>query len=44
MIRLTMAQALVKYLGAQHSERDGLRQPFFAGVPRGVVAHAFDPS
>ncbi len=38
MIRLTMAQALVKYLGAQHSERDGLRQPFFAGV-FGIFGH-----
>ena len=37
-LRLTMAQALVRYLSAQHSERDGLRQPFFAGV-FGIFGH-----
>ena len=37
-IRLTMAQALVRYLAAQHTERDGRRQPFFAGV-FGIFGH-----
>ena len=37
-IRLTMAQALVRFLSVQHSERDGLRQPFFAGV-FGIFGH-----
>ncbi|WP_271273466.1 3D-(3,5/4)-trihydroxycyclohexane-1,2-dione acylhydrolase (decyclizing) [Aliamphritea hakodatensis] len=31
-IRLTMAQALVKYLAAQHTEINGQLQPLFAGV------------
>ena len=33
-----MAQALVRFLSVQHSERDGLRQPFFAGV-FGIFGH-----
>src|SRR4051812_42205362 len=31
-IRLTMAQALVRYLAAQHTEFDGKRVPLFAGM------------
>ncbi len=31
-VRLTMAQALVKYLSAQRSEVDGVEVPLFAGV------------
>ena len=31
-IRLTMAQALVRYLAAQRTEFDGQPQPLFAGV------------
>ena len=38
MMRLTMAQALVRFLGAQYSERDGRRQKFFAGV-FGIFGH-----
>ncbi|MEO5894761.1 MAG: 3D-(3,5/4)-trihydroxycyclohexane-1,2-dione acylhydrolase (decyclizing) [Vicinamibacterales bacterium] len=38
MVRLTMAQALVRYLAAQHSERDGARQPFFGGM-FGIFGH-----
>ena len=38
MIRLTMAQALVRYLSVQFSERDGRQQPFFAGV-FGIFGH-----
>ncbi|MEZ4561548.1 MAG: 3D-(3,5/4)-trihydroxycyclohexane-1,2-dione acylhydrolase (decyclizing) [Thermomicrobiales bacterium] len=37
-IRLTMAQAVVKYLGQQYIERDGIEQPFFAGV-WGIFGH-----
>jgi 3D-(3,5/4)-trihydroxycyclohexane-1,2-dione acylhydrolase (decyclizing) len=37
-IRLTMAQALVRFLTVQFSERDGRRQPFFAGV-FGIFGH-----
>jgi 3D-(3,5/4)-trihydroxycyclohexane-1,2-dione acylhydrolase (decyclizing) len=33
-----MAQALVRYLSVQFSERDGRRQPFFAGV-FGIFGH-----
>jgi 3D-(3,5/4)-trihydroxycyclohexane-1,2-dione acylhydrolase (decyclizing) len=33
-----MAQALVKFMSAQHSERDGHRQPFFAGM-FGIFGH-----
>lgn len=36
--RLTLAQALVKYLINQHVERDGARQPFFAGM-FGIFGH-----
>ena len=36
--RLTMAQALVKFLSAQFSERDGRRHAFFAGV-FGIFGH-----
>ncbi len=36
--RLTMAQALVRFLTAQHSERDGRELPFFAGV-WGIFGH-----
>ena len=36
--RLTMAQALVKFLIRQHVERDGVRQPFFAGC-FGIFGH-----
>jgi 3D-(3,5/4)-trihydroxycyclohexane-1,2-dione acylhydrolase (decyclizing) len=38
IVRLTMAQALVCALAAQHVERDGLRNPFFAGV-FGIFGH-----
>ena len=38
MMRLTMAQALVRFLSVQFSERDGRRQPFFAGV-FGIFGH-----
>ena len=38
MIRLTMAQALVRHLSVQHSERDGRRQPFFDSV-FGIFGH-----
>ncbi len=37
-IRLTMAQALVRYLAAQRVERDGRARPFFAGV-FGIFGH-----
>jgi 3D-(3,5/4)-trihydroxycyclohexane-1,2-dione acylhydrolase (decyclizing) len=36
--RLTMAQALVRFLAAQHVERDGTEQRFFAGV-WGIFGH-----
>jgi len=36
--RLTMAQALIAFLKAQHVERDGRSQPFFAGV-WGIFGH-----
>jgi 3D-(3,5/4)-trihydroxycyclohexane-1,2-dione acylhydrolase (decyclizing) len=36
--RLTMAQALVKFLIQQHVERDGVEQPFFAGC-FGIFGH-----
>jgi 3D-(3,5/4)-trihydroxycyclohexane-1,2-dione acylhydrolase (decyclizing) len=35
---MTMAQALVKFLSAQYSERDGQRQSFFAGL-FGIFGH-----
>src|SRR5437763_8956049 len=38
MRRLTMGQALVRFLAEQYSERDGVRQPFFAGV-FGIFGH-----
>jgi 3D-(3,5/4)-trihydroxycyclohexane-1,2-dione acylhydrolase (decyclizing) len=36
--RLTMAQALIKYLQMQYVERDGVEQPFFAGC-FGIFGH-----
>ena len=36
--RLTMAQALVRFLAAQHSERDGVRQQLFGGM-FGIFGH-----
>ena len=36
--RLTMAQAVVKFLAQQYVERDGVEQPFFAGV-WGIFGH-----
>jgi 3D-(3,5/4)-trihydroxycyclohexane-1,2-dione acylhydrolase (decyclizing) len=36
--RVTMAQALIQFLRAQHVERDGRRHPFFAGV-WGIFGH-----
>jgi len=36
--RLTVAQALVRFLGAQHVERDGERSKFFAGC-FGIFGH-----
>ena len=36
--RLTMAQALVKYLAKQHVARDGRENPFFAGM-WGIFGH-----
>jgi 3D-(3,5/4)-trihydroxycyclohexane-1,2-dione acylhydrolase (decyclizing) len=38
MIRLTMAQALVRFLARQWSERDGVEQPLFAGC-FGIFGH-----
>jgi 3D-(3,5/4)-trihydroxycyclohexane-1,2-dione acylhydrolase (decyclizing) len=37
-VRLTMAQALIKYLTKQYVERDGKEQPFFAGC-FGIFGH-----
>lgn len=37
-VRLTMAQALIRYLQQQHVERDGLEQRFFAGC-FGIFGH-----
>ena len=37
-IRLTMAQAIIKFLKAQHTERDGVEQQFFAGC-LGIFGH-----
>src|ERR671924_1340996 len=37
-IRLTMAQAIIKFLKAQHIERDGVEQLFFAGC-FGIFGH-----
>jgi 3D-(3,5/4)-trihydroxycyclohexane-1,2-dione acylhydrolase (decyclizing) len=36
--RLTVAQAVVRFLAAQHSERDGAAQPLFAGC-FGIFGH-----
>jgi len=38
LVRLTVAQALVRFLAAQHSERDGAEQPLFAGC-FGIFGH-----
>jgi 3D-(3,5/4)-trihydroxycyclohexane-1,2-dione acylhydrolase (decyclizing) len=38
MTRLTVAQALVRFLGAQHTERDGERHRLFAGC-FGIFGH-----
>ena len=37
-IRLTMAQALIRYLSCQQVERDGRKQPFFGGC-FGIFGH-----
>ena len=37
-MRLTVAQALVRFLAAQHVERDGRRERFFAGC-FGIFGH-----
>jgi 3D-(3,5/4)-trihydroxycyclohexane-1,2-dione acylhydrolase (decyclizing) len=37
-VRLTVAQAVVKFLGQQYSERDGLQRKFFAGC-FGIFGH-----
>ena len=37
-VRLTMAQALVRFLATQHVERDGVERRFFAGV-MGIFGH-----
>ena len=37
-VRLTVAQALVRFLAGQHSERDGTEQPLFAGC-FGIFGH-----
>ena len=37
-LRLTVAQATVKFLGAQYSERDGVRQKLFEGC-FGIFGH-----
>jgi 3D-(3,5/4)-trihydroxycyclohexane-1,2-dione acylhydrolase (decyclizing) len=36
--RMTMAQAVIKFLSQQYVERDGVEQPFFAGV-WGIFGH-----
>jgi 3D-(3,5/4)-trihydroxycyclohexane-1,2-dione acylhydrolase (decyclizing) len=38
MTRLTVAQAVVRFLAVQHSERDGVQQPLFAGC-FGIFGH-----
>ncbi|SDO32041.1 3D-(3,5/4)-trihydroxycyclohexane-1,2-dione hydrolase [Nakamurella panacisegetis] len=38
MIRLTVGQAIVKFLGRQYAERDGVRRKFFAGC-LGILGH-----
>ncbi|MDQ3693245.1 MAG: 3D-(3,5/4)-trihydroxycyclohexane-1,2-dione acylhydrolase (decyclizing) [Chloroflexota bacterium] len=37
-VRLTMAQAVVRYLSRQYVERDGVERPFFAGM-WGIFGH-----
>jgi 3D-(3,5/4)-trihydroxycyclohexane-1,2-dione acylhydrolase (decyclizing) len=37
-VRLTVSQAVVRFLQSQFSERDGVRQPFFGGV-FGIFGH-----
>jgi 3D-(3,5/4)-trihydroxycyclohexane-1,2-dione acylhydrolase (decyclizing) len=37
-IRLTMAQAIMRFLAQQHVERDGVEQPFFGGC-FGIFGH-----
>lgn len=37
-VRLTMAQAIIRFLAVQHTERDGVRAPFFAGC-WGIFGH-----
>ena len=37
-VRLTVAQAVVRFVGNQHSERDGVRRKFFAGC-FGIFGH-----
>ncbi|HET9262299.1 MAG TPA: 3D-(3,5/4)-trihydroxycyclohexane-1,2-dione acylhydrolase (decyclizing) [Vicinamibacterales bacterium] len=37
-VRSTMAQALVRFLSVQYTERDGTRQPFFGGM-FGIFGH-----
>jgi 3D-(3,5/4)-trihydroxycyclohexane-1,2-dione acylhydrolase (decyclizing) len=37
-VRLTTAQALIRYLAEQHVSRDGVENPFFAGV-WGIFGH-----
>lgn len=37
-MKLTLSQALVRFLAVQHVERDGRRRPFFAGV-WGIFGH-----
>ena len=38
LVRLTVAQAIVKFLGQQYSERDGVKRKFFAGC-FGIFGH-----
>jgi len=37
-VRMTVAQAVVEFLAVQHSERDGVRRPLFAGC-LGIFGH-----
>ena len=37
-VRLTVAQAVVRFLGRQYTERDGIRRKFFAGC-FGIFGH-----
>ena len=37
-VRLTAAQAVIRFLAAQSVERDGVEQPFFAGM-FGIFGH-----